>query len=176
MKGYIALAALMVLAAGCGSDSTGPEGAEGTYTVDGFTFQWQQDPDSSQYLRVTLTAPTTGWVAVGFDPSEFMQDANLIIGYIDQAAGFVRDDYGTGLTTHAADMSLGGTSDVQLLSGSESGGNTTISFRIPYNSGDQYDKVLQEGQTYTIIFAYGADGMDGFTSAHVWAESASIEL
>ena len=65
---------------------------------------------------------------------------------------------------------------MELMGGSESQGVTTVSFRIPYDSGDQYDRILVEGATYTFIFAYGADGADDFTSAHVWAETASFEL
>jgi hypothetical protein len=178
MKSITLLAAVLLMIMSCG-DSTGPEegpGGESTYTVDGYEFTWQQDPDSDQHLLFTVEAPTTGWVAVGFAPTAFMADANLILGYIDQTVGFIRDDFGTGQFTHAADLSLGGTSDVELMGGSESGGVTTVSFRIPYDSGDQYDRVLVEGETYTFIFAYGTDGADDFTSAHAWAETASFEL
>lgn len=72
MKTIACLTALMLLVASCGTDSTGPEegqNGEKTYTTEDFTFTWQQDPDDSNYLLVTLTAPTTGWVAVGFQPT-----------------------------------------------------------------------------------------------------------
>lgn len=179
MKKYIISAAVLLLLVACGDSTTGPEegqGGEMTYTVEGFSFTWQQDPASTDSLIISVTAPTTGWVAVGFEPSSFMNGANLIIGYVESNTPSIRDDYGTGQVTHDSDVNLGGTSDIRTISGSQSSGETTISFKMPYNSQDQYDKVLQEGQNYTFIFAYGADEADDFTSAHVWAQSASFEL
>ncbi len=174
----IPVLAILLLAA-CGENATGPEEGEGgvmTYSVEGFTFSWVMNPISSDSLDVSITAPTTGWVAVGFEPVSFMSEANLIIGYVESDIPVIRDDYGTGQFTHDSDVNLGGSSDIGSTNGSESAGETTISFVIPYDSGDQYDKVLEEGQTYTFIFAYGADGADDFTSPHVWAKSASFEL
>ena len=105
-----------------------------------------------------------------------MEGADLLIGYVDGGTAYLRDDYGTGQISHASDISLGGTDDGQLLSGSEMGGETVIEFRIPRDSGDQYDKVLTEGSTTSVIFAYGQNGADDFTSTHAWAETASFEL
>ena len=65
---------------------------------------------------------------------------------------------------------------METISGSESGGQTELEFRIPMNSGDQYDKVLSQGTSTTVIFAYGQDGSDDFSSAHAWVESATFEL
>ena len=179
MKQWVILMISIVVIAGCGENSAGPEtGQEGemTYTVEGFTFSWQQDPESADSLMISIKAPTTGWIAVGFQPTLFMQDANLIIGFVDNGVAFIRDDFGTGATTHESDTDLGGSFDVGQYSGTESSTETTLSFKIAYDSGDQYDKVLVEGETYTFIFAYGADGVDDYTSAHEWVNSASFAL
>ena len=173
------LAVVTVLfGAGCGTDATGPtETPDGwkEYTVDGFTVQWLVE-DSLSSIRIKVSAPTTGWVAVGFDPTSMMTDANLLIGYVDGGTAYARDDFGTGQTTHSADVDLGGTDNVQLLSGSEASGTTEIDLRIPLDSGDAYDKALVQGNTYTVILARGADGADDFTSHHAWAEAASLEI
>jgi len=169
---------LMISIAGCGEDATGPtEGEDGwqEYIVEDFSFEWKPE-DSLSTLLIRITAPTTGWVAVGFDPSSFMTDANLLIGYVENDTVFLRDDFGTGQVTHDADTNLGGTSDVEIIDGSESSSGTTIEFRIPMNSGDQYDKVLVDGNTYSMIFAFGYDGADDYTSGHEWAGLASVEL
>lgn len=163
---------------GCGDSTTEPEqGEEGwqEYSTGDFLFEWQFE-DSPASLRMRLTAPTTGWVSVGFDPTSMMEDANLLIGYVEGGTAHIRDDYGTGQFSHASDVSLGGTDDAEIISGSESSGETVLEFRIPLDSGDQYDKVLMQGTTYTLIFAYGQDGADDFTSYHDWVESASFEL
>jgi hypothetical protein len=168
----------MSLAAGCGNPA-GPSGnPDGwmEYTVEGFTFEWLIE-DSTNSLRVRMSAPTTGWVAVGFDPTSFMMDSNLLIGFVEGGTPQVRDDYGTGLTSHVADTTLPeGTADAELIAGSETSGQTLVEFRIPLDSGDAYDKVIADGTTHTVILARGADGADDFTSQHVWVQSASLEI
>lgn len=164
--------------AGCGDSATEPEQGEGgwqEYSTGDFLFEWQFE-DSPAALRLRLTAPTTGWVSVGFDPTSMMEEANLLVGYVEGGTAYIRDDYGTGQFSHASDVSLGGTDDAEIISGSESSGETSLEFRIPLDSGDQYDKVLTQGTAYTLIFAYGEDGADDFASYHAWAEAASFEL
>ena len=78
--GGITVTAALLLLTACGSDSTGPsQNPEGwnEYTMDDVTFEWQV-VDSTSTLDVRVTAPTTGWVAVGFDPQTAMLEANLI--------------------------------------------------------------------------------------------------
>ncbi len=140
--------------------------------VDGITFQWMTDDED---LYGMVTAPTSGWVAVGFDPTNQMQNANIIIGYVDvNGMVNIRDDWGISATSHASDTSLGGTDNVMEPAGEEGGASTMISFKIPLNSGDQYDRVLVTGNTYTIILAYGS--VDNFTSFHTLATFTEIEL
>lgn len=142
--------------------------------VEGIEFQWRTDDD---FLYVNLYAPTTGWVSVGFDPSNQMADANIIIGYVnDMGETMIRDDYGTSATSHASDVSLGGTDDIDgdYVYGSEVDGTTMLHFKIPLNSGDMYDKELVPGNTYTIILAYGST--DNFTGFHTVATGTTIQL
>lgn len=140
-------------------------------TVEGITFQWMTD---DEYLYGMVSAPTTGWVSVGFDPTNQMADANIIIGYVDGGMVSIRDDFGTSATAHASDSSLGGTDDIMEPGGMEENGETMISFKIPLNSGDMYDSVLVPGNNYMIILAYGSG--DNFTGFHTLATSTDIDL
>ena len=140
--------------------------------VDGITFQWMTD---DEYLYGMVTAPTTGWVSVGFDPTNQMANANIIIGYVDSnGMANIRDDFGTSSVSHASDTSLGGTDNIMEPDGEEGGASTMISFKIPLNSGDQFDRVLIPGNTYTIILAYGS--ADNFTGFHTMATMMDIDL
>jgi len=144
-------------------------------TVDGFTLRWETV--SGGYLSVELNAPSTGWIAVGFDPTEMMLNANIIIGYVSGGTPTLRDDFGWQTTSHRDDLLLGGTSDVTIDAGGfEAGGSTELHFTIPLNSGDQYDRVLVPGSTYPVIMAMSADGMDDFTSPHAMFTSAVISI
>jgi hypothetical protein len=140
--------------------------------VDGITLQWRTAGD---YLYVNLMAPTTGWVAVGFDPVNAMQDADIIIGYVDSSGEVnIRDDYGTSPGSHASDVSLGGVDNVMDHYGMDDGSMTMLHFKIPLNSGDEYDKMLIPGNTYSVILAYGS--ADNFTAFHTMATSTEIDL
>ena len=143
-------------------------------TVDDFTLRWATV--SGDMLAVEVSATTTGWVAVGFDPTQAMQNANIIIGFVDGSSAYIRDDFGTHPTSHQADTLLGGTHNLTIDGGTESGGVTEIQFTIPLNSGDSYDKPLVIGNTYPILLAKGENGMDDFTSYHAAYATASIEI
>ncbi len=162
----------------CGSGASGAEvvqnpGVENSVTVDDFTMEWSILENE---IAISMSAPTTGWVAVGFDPSAAMKDADIVIGYVENGEVFISDDWGDGHITHSPDTELGGTSNVTAITGSEAGGVTELSFSIPLDSGDQYDKVLHEGMTVSVIMAYGPQGSDDFQGYHAWAETVELEL
>jgi hypothetical protein len=139
--------------------------------ADNWSFTWRFEGD---YIQFTMVAPTTGWVSLGFNPTRMMKDADYILAYVSNGKVTIRDDYGTGNTTHAADTTLGGTQKVEIVSGIEQAGKTTVTFRLPLNSGDTYDVVFARGQTYKVLAAYGADGQDNFTARHKARTSVNV--
>jgi len=143
-------------------------------TVQQITLKWKTD--TLGMLHIIVSAPTTGWVSVGFDPTAGMQDANIIIGYVTSGGAFARDDYGTTPTAHASDMSGGGENNITNASGNEAEGSTEITFTIPLDSGDARDRPLTQGNTYTVILAYGADGVDDFDTRHAVRTSTRIDI
>jgi hypothetical protein len=181
------LLTILVALAGCAGDSDkgGQQTAESAsekpamaaregyqiVEVNGITFEWKTSGD---VLEGVMEADTDGWIAVGFDPSKGMQDANIIIGYVEDSAVFIRDDFGTWFTSHGDDEELGGTKDVSILGGSEIGGKTVIEFSIPLNSQDTKDKPLIPGNEYSIILAYGTK--DDFKGMHRKKGKAEIRL
>lgn len=143
-------------------------------TVDGFVLRWETA--TGENLSVELSAPTTGWVAVGFNPTQMMLNANIIIGYVASGTPSLRDDFGWQTTSHRDDTLLGGTSDVTVDGGFETAGSTEIQFTIPLNSGDAYDRQLVPGNTYPIILARSADGQDDFSALHDAIATTSITI
>ena len=141
----------------------------------GVEFSYRVTADGEN-LEGIISAATTGWVSVGFNPTVQMRDANIIIAYVLDNETFIRDDWGTSNISHASDVSLGGTSDISVISGSEEGGLTSVHFVIPLDSNDQYDQPLTIGETYPIIVARGPNGANNFTSQHSAAGSAQITL
>jgi hypothetical protein len=169
--------ALGVLICGCNAAEDEPPpagpGNGGSITIDRITFTWKPE---GQNLNGTVKAPTTGWVAVGFDPAVAMMEANLVIGYVKDGQVFIRDDYGSTLTGHDADVNGGGQDNVINKSGKEEGGFTEVNFTIPLDSGDERDRKLVVGQTYKVLFAYGPNGADNFTTQHQVRTATNLKI
>ncbi len=174
----IAFSAFIIVsqAAAGGSQEIEPQkAADGSMQIsaDGITVNWLFSGDS---IAFEVTAPTTGWVSIGFDPSRVMKDADFIIGYVENGKAVVRDQFGNGTFSHTSDTEMGGSDDILEFDGSESGGKTTLSFTIPIDSGDQYDTVLTPGQEHTVLIAYGPDGADNFTKKHSARAKVKVTL
>ncbi|MDZ4121385.1 MAG: DOMON domain-containing protein, partial [Candidatus Cloacimonadaceae bacterium] len=148
--------------------------AEGFYQAISGNFVLKYKILNANSLHCKLSGNTNGWIAVGFDPTDRMKDANFIIGYVSQGLGYIRDDYGISTTAHASDTSIGGTSDVSLISAFEIDAKTHLEFVIPLNSGDSKDRVLLPGNSYQVIFASAAE--DDFEGYHSTTGVATIIL
>ena len=135
------------------------------------TFQWKTGEDE---LEIYLSAPTEGWVAVGFNPTNMMQNANFIIGYVNDSGVKLRDDYGSWATSHAEDEKNGGTSDFTILGGEEKDGTTVLHFSIPFATGEEFEEEIKPGEENKVILAYGTK--DDFTSMHRKKGSITVEF
>ena len=140
---------------------------------DSWEFSWQFTDDE---IVFSLSAPTTGWVGIGFNPSRMMQGANYILAYVDGDDVYIRDDYGTGPTSHASDESLGGSNDVRLIEASELNGITQVIFALPITASDEFDNNFIQGETFKILLAYGSSGADNFTGMHRSRKSLDVVL
>ncbi len=70
-------------------------------------------------LYIALKGETTGWVAIGFGPTNVMKDADIVLGWVENDSATVLDMYSTGPTgPHPPDTKLGGTNDIQAYGGS----------------------------------------------------------
>ncbi|MCE5259084.1 MAG: hypothetical protein LLG44_08515 [Chloroflexi bacterium] len=151
--------------------------SSGEYTNDGtagpMSIYWSND---DTYLYVALQANTTAWLAIGFGPERTHVGANIIIGAVANGGLELLDSYGTSErgAFHTADTDLGGTNNIVASAGVYADGVTTIEFQIPLNSGDQYDKELQPGDTVNIILAVGSTS--DLTSMHSYATFGTMTL
>ena len=143
-----------------------------TLEVKNMQFSWAIEGDR---IHVKLSAKTTGWVSIGFDPEKAMLGADIIIGVVKKGKVKIVDHYANRKRGHSNDVKLGGTNDVKNPSGSEEDGVTTIAFTLPLNTDDKYDKPINpEGMT-KVILAYGA-GKDSFKNRHPYRTVYNINL
>ncbi len=127
-----------------------------------FKVYWRTD---GEYLYMALSGKTAGWVAIGFEPTKRMKDADMIIGWVKDGKATVVDAYSTGETgPHPPDEKLGGRNDILSYGGSEKDGTTVIEFKRKLATGDKYDKDLRPGMRVKFIFAMADE--DQFTKKH----------
>ncbi|MDG6257072.1 MAG: DOMON domain-containing protein [Methanomicrobiaceae archaeon] len=118
----------------------------------GYMVHWNTDAD---LLTMGLEAQAEGWVAVGFEPTTRMNEADIVQGWVEDGEATVQDQFSLGPTgPHPPDTDLGGTDDLLERVGSEQNGTTVIEFSRRLDTGDApYDKVFTPGQTVSIIWA-----------------------
>lgn len=115
-------------------------------------------------------------MAIGFEPSQAMKDADMIIGWVKDGKATVVDAYSKGLYgPHPPDEDLGGSNDILEYAGREENGYTVIEFKRKLDTGDKYDKALTPRQKVKFIFAMS--NRDDFTAMHNVAKgSGELQL
>ena len=141
-------------------------------TVDKMTFDWSIEGDN---MIIKLSAPTTGWVGIGFHPTDMMKDANIIIGFVKDGKVEISDEFGNQPTQHVPDTARGGKDNVTVIGGSENGNTTTLEFSIPLQSGDVNDGVIDPKADTAIMLAYGPD-RKSFKLKHQFAKTITVNL
>ena len=115
-------------------------------------------------VRMALKAKTNGYVAIGFEPSQRMQDADIILGFVKDGKATIADMYSTGPTgPHPPDEQQGGKNDVSVFGGSNKDGVTIIEFERKLDTGDAKDKVIKAGDN-KIIWAISEEA--AFSGKH----------
>ena len=135
-------------------------------------FSWTIEKNN---LAAKISAPTTGWVAVGFNPTRKMKDANIIIGSVKNGKVEILDEFGFGATQHKSDDNIGGAVNVTIVGGREENGVTTLEFIIPINSGDDKDTAIDPAADTVVIVAHGGDS-DSYRGKHVFRDTVKINL
>lgn len=131
---------------------------------------WLVDNGTVQF---GLRAHTTGWVAIGLEPTQMMKDADMYFGWYSEGAAHAEDAYATGtFGPHPRDTDQGGTFDMTEYDVGEEGGWTTFEFQRDLDTGDGRDHRVPASDELDIIWAYGAD--DDWTVHHVNRGYATI--
>lgn len=125
--------------------------AEKSLKTEGFTLEWTH---ISGGVEFSLTAPTTGWVAVGFTEGQSIVDTNLIQGCVEKGKVIVQDQFVTGFGEHPPVEALAVQSRISQIKGLEKNGSTTISFVIEKEKLDNLHYNLAEGKEINVWLAY----------------------
>ncbi len=169
-KLFVSAIFTLVIAAVAGMAQAAP--FQHQLTTDGITFSWSIE---AKNISIELSAKTKGWVAIGFNPSEKMKDANFILGYVKNGEAIVADHFGITSHQHKSDKKLGGKVNISNAEGHEEGGITTIHFTIPLDSEDETDQAISMTGETTVLLAYGS-GRDSFRTRHKFRTALKVNL
>ncbi len=126
-----------------------PKGS--SYSGGALEISWKNDAD---FIYMALKGDTRGWISIGFEPTEWMKDADIIMGSADGTKAVLLDEYCTGnYGPHLNDTELGGTYDILESGGKEEGNYTVLEFKRKMNTGDKFDKAFSPGENISIIWA-----------------------
>ena len=121
------------------------------YSGGEMEISWKND---QEYLYLALNGSTDGWLAIGFEPLEWMKNADIILASVQGSKATVLDEYCTGnYGPHIEDTMLGGTNDIAEFGGSKGAGRTVIELKRKLDTGDKFDKAFSPGQAISIIWA-----------------------
>ncbi len=111
-----------------------------------------------EFLRIGIEAKTTGWVSVGIEPTEFMNEADMIFGWVDAGGkAHVEDQWCRGkFGPHVRDDTIGGKDSLLDRGGSEKDGATVIEAKRLLDTGDKYDKPVPATGKFRFIWAVGS--------------------
>jgi len=128
---------------------------EWTDEASKLAFRWSIAGDQ---LIAAVSSPDTGWVAVAFGGAgPLMYGADIAIGWVDAHGAHVEDHYANTPTSHVADTTIGGHSDILASAGAQTAAGTTIEFERPLAAHDSTDQALVAGQTKVMVASAESD-------------------
>ncbi|MDD1760388.1 MAG: DUF2202 domain-containing protein [Methanothrix sp.] len=121
------------------------------YSGGELTVSWKND---KEHLYLALNGSTDAWLSIGFDPLEWMKNADIILASVQGGKAVVLDEYCTGnYGPHIEDTMLGGSDDILESGGSKSADRTIIELKRRLDTGDHFDKAFSPGGTVSVIWA-----------------------
>lgn len=128
---------------------------EKSVEIQGMQVQWQFQANG--FVEFTVSTPSTGWVALGFNTEDDIVHTNLIMASVKSGVLRIEDQYVVQAGQHPNVASLGASPQVQDAQGLETNGRTTVRFRLPQQASSRYHYNLTEAAEVFFICAFSTD-------------------
>lgn len=137
---------------------------------DGMTFAWSH---RGSRLFGNVSAPTKGWLAVGFNDEPTLKGTRFLIGVVE--AHTVRAEIHIADPPHHHPVeSLGGLSDIRDLRGQHVGGRSRLGFSLPHRSTDRFTVDLMPGRSIQLMLAWSHE--PDFAHHSAWRRHIDVIL
>jgi hypothetical protein len=138
---------------------------------NGMIVQWHFSVDR---IYFEISAPTNGWVTIGFNEHDETTNAYLLMGRVVNGKADVVEHYTKSPGNYSPITDYGIASRVLDVEGSEGKATTSISFSIPVLPGCKYHKDLSQGKELVLILAYSQQ--DDFQHHSIMRISTKIQF
>jgi hypothetical protein len=122
-----------------------------TITKNSMTMKYHHQANK---LSIELSAPTSGWLAIGFNAQQSIKGTHLVMCHVVDDKIKVVEHYTVSPGNYQAISALGGENAVSNIKGRQHGQTTNISFDLSIDPVDRYHKNLAKGNAYFITLAY----------------------
>ncbi|XP_062515120.1 DBH-like monooxygenase protein 1 homolog isoform X1 [Corticium candelabrum] len=169
---FSVLAAITVVQCNQGCPSGYSRGQYLDASTQKYLLCWKVDW-SDMSITFLAKVATAGWIGLGFSPTGFMPNSDVVIGWVKDGQGYLKDRFAAERAQPAIDK----IQNVKLLSFSEADGMTTLEFKRDLDACEPRDRSIEEGTT-RVIFSYNPNDPDSQTSLakHTVATRVSINL
>lgn len=123
----------------------------GAIEQNGMTVTWRV-MDERMYFK--LSAPTTGWLAIGFNETKNLAGTYLLMTRVRNGEPEVIEHYTQSPGTYRPISDLGSEPSVGDVIGSQSRLSTTVEFSIPIKRVSKYHKELINGDPLNMLMAF----------------------
>jgi DOMON domain len=139
--------------------------------VNGMRVVWKI---AGKCIDFELSAPTSGWLAIGFNASEDLAGTYLIMACVELGKVKVVEYKTLAPGDYRPITDLGGKASVEILGGHEEGNATQVRFRIPQQVSDGFHKSLLPGSKWRLLVAYSRE--DDFKHHSMMRTNIAITL
>jgi hypothetical protein len=150
-----------------------PRGAASTsvrhVAIDDVTFDWRHSGDR---LHGTLTAPTRGWIAVGFNMSRRLSGTRFVISITRPKP--TAEMHVALVPEHPTIEFLGGRSGLADVSGRSDDTQSTVKFSLPHLNAAPFDLDLSPGTPVYLMLAWSHEA--DFAHHSAWRRHLDVVL
>lgn len=139
--------------------------------VNGMKVKWVI---KDKHIQFELSAPTKGWLAIGFNETEALPNTYLVMACVVHGKVMVVEHKTLAPGNYQPITALGGQASVVLLGGKEQDNATTVQFSIPQQVADGFHKRLLPGSKWHLLMAYSRE--DDFKHHSMMRSNIAITL
>jgi hypothetical protein len=138
---------------------------------NGMKVQWAYIKDR---IFFEVEAPTSGWLAIGFNTSSAIEGNYLIMGHVVKGITTVIEHFTISAGNYKSFNDLNVASSIENESGQENNNQSKIKFSLPVKANNPFAKHLVAGTNYTLLLAYSQE--DDFLHHSIMRTTIDIKL